>query len=134
MGVFANMISATAAMVYWTASLPTPDGYEVFYQLADGGDILSGGTSNNTELTLTGLTLGETYSIFAVAFGSANNNLPSPRSNTVIIQASKNTSLCMHVFLTNISQVESALLTSLPLVVTKLGHLTLWSHALRLSE
>ena len=86
-GVIANRITATAAMVCWTALSPTPDGYEVFYQLADGGDILSGGTSNNTELTLTGLTLGETYSIFVVAFGGANHTLPSPHSNTVMIQA-----------------------------------------------
>ena len=87
MDVFANRISANAAMVYWTAPSPTPEGYEVFYQLADGGDILSGGTNNDTELTLTGLTLGEIYSIFVVAFGGANHTLPSPHSNTVMIQA-----------------------------------------------
>ena len=87
MNVIANRISANVAMVCWTASSPTPNSYEVFYQLADGGDILSGGTSNNTELTLTGLTLGETYSIFVVAFSYANHTLPSLHSNTVMIQA-----------------------------------------------
>ena len=47
---------------------------------------LSGGTTNNTELTLTGLTLGETYSIFVVAFGAEGDPvLPSTHSNTAIV-------------------------------------------------
>ena len=45
---------------------------------------LSGGTTSNTELTLTGLTLGETYSIFVLAFGVEGDPvLPSDHSNTV---------------------------------------------------
>ena len=62
----------------WNASSPAPDGYEVFYQ-ADGSDILSGGTTNNTELTLTGEEVAQTLSCFVVAFSI--NTIPSARSN-----------------------------------------------------
>ena len=42
--------------------------YEVFYQSAAWSNGSS--TTTTTELTLTGLVLGQTYSIFVVAFGS----------------------------------------------------------------
>ena len=75
-------------MVSWTAPSPVPAGYEVFYQTASAGvsSRLSGGTTSNTELTLTGLTLGETYSIFVVAFGAEGDPvLPSAYSNRISI-------------------------------------------------
>ena len=69
-----------------------PAGYEVFYQTASAGvsSRLSGGTTSNTELTLTGLTLGEKYSIFVVAFGAEGDPvLPSAHSNTALIAIRK---------------------------------------------
>ena len=55
----------------------------MFYQITSAGasSRLSGGNTSNTELTLTGLTLGETYSIFVVAFGDEGTSvLPSSHS------------------------------------------------------
>ena len=69
-------------MVTWTAPSPAPDGYEVFYQTAVDGGAVSGGNTNNTELTLTGLSTKVEYTIFVVAFGDTNT-IPSPHSNTV---------------------------------------------------
>ena len=66
--VTANRIGYTSVLVSWTAPLSPPAGYEVFYQTT-ADDRLSGGNTSNTELTLTGLKLGETYSIFVVGFG-----------------------------------------------------------------
>ena len=72
--------------VSWSApssdvDLHVPDGYEVFYQVA-GGSTLSGGNTNNSELTLTGLTLG-THSFFVVRYGAEGESLlPSAHSNT----------------------------------------------------
>ena len=62
------------------------DSYEVFYQTTGAGSrTFSGGNTSNTELILTGLTLGETYSIFVVAFGAENTHvLPSPHSSAII--------------------------------------------------
>ena len=54
--------------VSWSAPSSVPAGYEVFYQV-DGGSTLSGGNTSNTELTLTGLTLG-THSLFVVGYGA----------------------------------------------------------------
>ena len=96
-GVTANRTGYTSVLVSWTASLPPPAGYEVFYQTTAGvSSRLSGGNTNNTELTLTGLTLGETYSIFVVGFGEEGSPvLPSSHSNTTMIM------LCE--FITNIA-------------------------------
>ena len=61
--------------------------YEVFYQLIGGTKNVSGGNTSNTELTLTGLTLGN-YSFFVVGSGAKGEPvLPSDLSNiaTVII-------------------------------------------------
>ena len=61
--------------------------YEVFYQLIGGTKNVSGGNTSNTELTLTGLTLGN-YSFFVVGSGAIGEPvLPSDLSNiaTVII-------------------------------------------------
>ena len=59
-------------------------GYEVFYQV-DGGTTLSGGNTSNTELTLTGLTLG-THSFFVVGYGAEGAPvLPSAHSNTASV-------------------------------------------------
>ena len=65
-------------------TLSPADGYEVFCQ-EDGGDILSGGTTTNTELTLTGVSVHE-LSCFVVAYGDINT-IPSARSSVVIVQA-----------------------------------------------
>ena len=64
-----------------------PTGYEVFYMFGD--NLISGGnTTDATELTLTTLTFGETYSIFVVAFGN-ENTIPSARSMTVSPRSGK---------------------------------------------
>ena len=85
--VTANRTGYTSVLVSWTAPSSPPAGYEVFYQTTAGvSSRLSGGNTSNTELTLTGLTLGETYSIFVVAFGEEGAPvLPSRHSNTTII-------------------------------------------------
>ena len=56
----------------------------MFYQAVSAGvsSRLSGGTTSNTELTLTGLPLGDIYSIFIVAFGAEGDPvLPSAHSD-----------------------------------------------------
>ena len=56
----------------------------MFYQVA-GGSTLSGGNTSNTELTLTGLTLGE-HSFFVVGYGAEGEPvLPSAHSNTATV-------------------------------------------------
>ena len=68
--VTANRTGYTSVLVSWTAPSSPPAGYEVFYQTSAGDNTrVSGGNTSNTELTLTGLTLGETYYIFVVGFG-----------------------------------------------------------------
>ena len=71
--------------VSWSGpSSAVPAGYEVFYQV-DGGSTLSGGNTSNTELTLTGLTLG-THSLFVVGYGAEGAPvLPSAHSNTASV-------------------------------------------------
>ena len=61
--------ATTTVRVSWTAPSTGPalSGYEVFYLTAAGSNGSS--TTTTTELTLTGLVLGQTYSIFVVAFG-----------------------------------------------------------------
>ena len=74
-----------SVMVSWTAPSPAPAMYEVFYQLAGSSTRVSGGTSSNIGLTLTGLTLGS-YSIFVVGSGADGDLvLPSVHSNTVTV-------------------------------------------------
>ena len=88
-GVTASRTGYTSVLVNWTApSPPLPAGYEVFYQTTAGDSSrLSGGNTSNTELKLTGLTLGETYSIFVVAFGKEGAPvLPSSHSNFFICE------------------------------------------------
>ena len=74
-----------SVLVSWSApSSAVPAGYEVFYQV-DGGSTLSGGNTSNTELTLTGLTLG-THSLFVVGYGAEGAPvLPSNHSNTASV-------------------------------------------------
>ena len=78
--------AATSVRVSWTAPSTglALGGYEVFYQTAAGSNGSS--TTTTTELTLTGLVLGQTYSIFVVAFGPEGAPvLPSAHSNTETI-------------------------------------------------
>ena len=86
-GVTANRTGYTSIMVSWTAPSPPPAGYEVFYQTTAGvSNRLSGENTSNTELTLTGLILGETYSIFVVGFGEEGAPvLPSNHSNNATV-------------------------------------------------
>ena len=57
----------------------------MFYQSTEGGSVVSGGNTSNTELTLTGLTIGN-YSIFVVGFGAEGDPvLPSDRSEIIIL-------------------------------------------------
>ena len=88
-GVTASKIDFNSVLVSWTAPSPSP-GYEVFYQTTAASSRVSGGNTSNTELTLTGLTLGETYSFIVVAFGAPGAPvLPSAHSNTANITLSK---------------------------------------------
>ena len=86
-----NRIALTSTKISWTAPSPAPAGCELFYQTTGAGNsTLSGGNTSNTELILTGLTLGETYSFFVVAFGAENIPvLPSAHSNTAMITLCK---------------------------------------------
>ena len=71
-------------LVSWSTPSSAPAGYEVFYQV-DGGSTLSGGNTSNTELTLTGLSLGN-HSLFVVGYGAEGAPvLPSDHSNTASI-------------------------------------------------
>ena len=82
--------AATNVSVSWTVPAlgPTLGGYEVFYKTAAGSNGSS--TTTTTELTLTGLMLGQTYSIFVVAFGIEGAPvLPSAHSNTEMITLSE---------------------------------------------
>ena len=91
-GVTANRTGYTSASVSWTApSTGTPPaGYEVFYELTVGDKIDSKeNTTSNTELTLTGLTLGS-YSIFVVSFGAEGHPvLPSKHSQPTTVMIGK---------------------------------------------
>ena len=84
-GVTASRTGFNSVLVSWSApSSAVPAGYEVFYQV-DGGSTLSGGNTSNTELTLTGLTLG-THSLFVVGYGAEGAPvLPSAHSNTASV-------------------------------------------------
>ena len=83
----AVMVSRTgfnSVLVSWSAPSSAPAGYEVFYQVA-GGSTLSGGNTSNTELTLTGLTLGN-HSFFVVGYRAEGEPvLPSAHSNTASV-------------------------------------------------
>ena len=82
--------AATSVRVSWTApsTVPALGGYEVFYQSDAGSNGSS--TTTTTELTLTGLMLEQTYSIFVVAFGPEGSPvLPSAHSNTEMITLSE---------------------------------------------
>ena len=82
-GVTVNRTGLTSAKVSWTAPSPAPAGYEVFYQEETNKSL---GNTSNTELILTEMTLGVTYSIFVVAYGAERAPvLPSAHSNTVTI-------------------------------------------------
>ena len=84
-GVTVSRTGFFSVLVSWSApSSSVPAGYEVFYQVA-GGSTLSGGNTSNTELTLTGLTLG-THSLFLVGYGAEGASvLPSNHSNTASV-------------------------------------------------
>ena len=88
--VTVSRTAATNVRVSWTAPStgPTLGGYEVFFQTAAGSNGSS--TTTTTKLTLTGLVLGQTYSIFVVAFGpKLAPVLPSAHSNTEMIALSE---------------------------------------------
>ena len=84
-GVSLSRTGFNSVLVSWSApSSAVPAGYEVFYQVG-GGSTLSGGNTSNTELTLTGLTLG-THSLFVVGYGAEGAPvLPSAHSNTASV-------------------------------------------------
>lgn len=74
------LTSVTVSWVVLSNGTP-PVGYEIFYRLGSGS-VVSGGNTSNTELTLTGLSLGN-YSLFVVGYGAEHDTvLPSNRSET----------------------------------------------------
>ena len=81
------------------------------YRLTGGCIIVSGGNTSNTELTLTGLTLGS-HSIFVVSFGAEGDPI-LPRSETVpIIIGLQYNTICVAyyvkvLFCTDIPQIPS---------------------------
>ena len=90
-GVTVNRTAATSVKVSWTAPSSGQGvhvgNYEVFYQMAANK---SSRTTSNTELTLNGLTVGETYSMFVVAYGAKGAPvLPSAHSNTAMVALCK---------------------------------------------
>ena len=102
-GVTATRTGYTTVNVSWTApSTGTPPAsYEVFYQLTGVamGSIVSGGITNNTELPLTGLTLGN-YSIYVVGYGAEEEEaLPSFNSETRTIMIGS----VVYIYLTKVS-------------------------------
>ena len=84
-GVSVSRTGFNSVLVSWSApSSAVPAGYEVFYQVT-GGSTLSAGNTSNTDLTLTGLTLG-THSLFVVGYGAEGAPvLPSAYSNTTSV-------------------------------------------------
>ena len=75
----------SSVRISWTApsSGTPPAGYEVFYQVTGSGSRLSGGNTSNIELTLTGLIMGVSYTVYVVSYGADGAPvLPSARSNT----------------------------------------------------
>ena len=85
--VMATRIGFSSVTVTWTAPSPPPAIYEVFYQVTGmSSSRLSGGTTSNNELTLTGLALGSEYSLFVVGSGADGDLvLPSVHSNTATV-------------------------------------------------
>ena len=81
--VIASRTASDNVVVAWN-NQSQADGYEVFCQV-DSCDIISRGTTTNTELTLTGVSLHE-LSCFVVAYGDINT-IPSARSSVVNVQA-----------------------------------------------
>ena len=88
-GVTAYRIGYNTVWVSWTApsDLPTPSGYEVFYQTTTGSRLSAGNTSN-TQLNISGLAVRENYTIFVVSFGEQGDTvLPSVYSDEVTVPA-----------------------------------------------
>ena len=104
------MVSRTGfnkVLVSWSAPSSVPAGYEVFYQVA-GGSTLSGGNTSNTELTLTGLTLGE-HSLFVVGCGAEGEPvLPSAHSNTATVMIGESCRFELFILLLNFCRYSSA--------------------------
>ena len=73
-----------SVLVSWAAPLSgtPPAGYEVFHQVTGSSSRFSGGNTSNTELTLTGLMMGVSYTVYVVSYGADGAPvLPSARSN-----------------------------------------------------
>ena len=70
--------------VSWDApsSGTPPAGYEVFHQVTGSSSRFSGGNTSNTGLTLTGLMMGVSYTVYVVSYGADGAPvLPSAHSN-----------------------------------------------------
>ena len=83
-GVTATRTAHSSVRVSWIApsSGTPPAGYEVFYQVTGSINRLSGGNTSNTELTLTGLMMGVSYTVNVVSYGADGAPvLPSALSN-----------------------------------------------------
>ena len=88
-GVTVRRTGLTTAEVSWKSHTNFDCNYEVFYQVESGGNNVSVGNTSKTKLTLNGLMVRETYSIFVVAFSPEGTVLPSARSKIVNITTSK---------------------------------------------
>ena len=79
--------------LYWTtpaSNSPPVASYEVFYAASGSDNAESGGTTPDTNISITLSTLDVTYySIFVVAFSDAPNTLPSTWSSIITVIASK---------------------------------------------
>ena len=88
-GVKVRRTGLTTAQVSWKSNSNFGYIYKVFSQVAARSNNVSVSNTSNTDLTLTGLTLGETYNIFVVAFLQKGTVFPSAPSKISVIEISK---------------------------------------------
>ena len=97
-GVTVCRTGLTTAEVSWKSRTNFDCYYEVFYQVESVGNNVSVGNTSKAMLTLNGLMVRETYSIFVVAFSQEGTVLPSARSKKVNITTSKCICKLLHWF------------------------------------
>ena len=78
-----NRTGATSIHVSWDAPTEAVVRYEVFY--SGTGEARRSILTTETGADIEGLVLGQTYSVFVVAFGFSADTLPSPPNNITTI-------------------------------------------------